>query len=35
MGQSLYTFVQPGFQTGVGNNINYWTQLIKTDEFDT
>ena len=23
MGQSLYTFVQPGFQTGVGNNINY------------
>ena len=26
---------QLGFQTGVGNNTTYWTQLITTDKFDS
>ena len=30
----LYAFIQPGFQTGVGNNATYWMQLIITDKFD-
>ena len=32
--QHLYTFIQLGFQTGVGSNTTYSTQLITTHKFD-
>ena len=28
-------YIQPGFETGVGINTTYWTQLITTDKFDS
>ena len=28
------SFIQPGFQTWVGNNTTYWTQLKATDKLD-
>ena len=30
----LYTFIQPGFQTGLGHNKIYCRQPVTTDKFD-